>query len=75
MTEKEFLIKYIDFYLHKTSSEQFVNSTEEELAGMFLEQHHKEYYEVEFIKIEDEDLLAEQNREYNDMIARSLRRT
>lgn len=71
MTEKEFLETFIE-WLEDNSKLSYHSARA--LAPVFLEQHHKEYYEVAFIKIEDEDLLAEQNSEYDAMISRSLRR-
>ena len=58
MTEKEFLIKFIKTFApnpeeHPSGQDTYIN----EYADNFLEYHHKEYFEVEFVKKTPEEIL------------------
>lgn len=51
MTEKEFLDKYIGYLEDKAFIELIdIREDVESCTNSFLEEHHKEYYEVEFIE-------------------------
>jgi hypothetical protein len=52
MTEKEFLENALGEILNYNSDETWL----QEKINKFLEEHHKEYFEVEFIKKEEEDI-------------------
>lgn len=54
MNEKEFLIKFINDF--KNSN---LYATDESFIDYFLEEHHKEYYEVEFIEKEKSEALPD----------------
>jgi hypothetical protein len=51
MTEKDFLDNFIDFCMRNGYGSSY---DQREIIDKFLEIFHKEYYEVEFVKIEDE---------------------
>lgn len=54
MTEKEFLENALGVILNYNSDEEWLSKKIDD----FLEYHHKEYFEVEFVKIEDEEIYA-----------------
>jgi len=51
MTEKEFIENAIGEILNYNSDEDWLSKKIDE----FLEEHHKEYYEVEFVSIKEMD--------------------
>jgi hypothetical protein len=58
MTEKEFLIKFLDFCYDKYNplAKEYHPEYQQRLNEStleFLMEHHKEYFEVEFVKKED----------------------
>lgn len=61
MTEKEFLIKFLEHYF--SSLREVVNKSDKEEIDDFLEQHHQTYYEVEFIR-KDETIKEQLVREF-----------
>lgn len=61
MTEKEFLEAFFN-YLDKEDFDIIPRDCIIPAIRNFLEEHHKEYFEVEFIKIEDNQLTPEQQQ-------------
>lgn len=55
MSEKEFLIKFLEYVHSQYSSTQVALSFSNALVDEFLEQHRKEFYEVEFHEKIEED--------------------
>lgn len=54
MTQKEFLEVFVLFTIQYIEQKKAEDRTTRECIQLFLEQHHKEYFEVEHIR-KDED--------------------
>jgi hypothetical protein len=55
MTEKDFLIEFIDFYFSNLPGYEGVSKHDKGDIDEFLTEHHKEYYEVEFVTKDEMD--------------------